>query len=96
LNLYLYPVLLLTYLSLQAGPEAGGSSYYNSFTPLCETKQEEFATNHFIELMQHLTLNPGKFDDLVTPLVETFNLWLGDADTVSSIVNAIVEQVSCS
>lgn len=63
---------------------------------MCETKQEEFATYHFIELMQYLTLNPGKFDDLVTPLVDTFSLWLGDADTVSFIVNAVVEQVSCS
>jgi hypothetical protein len=90
-------VLLLTiYLSLQAGPEEGGSSYYNSFNPMCETKQEEFATDHFIELMQHLTLNPGKFDDLVTPLVDTFSLWLGDADAVSSIVDAVVEQVSYS
>jgi polyadenylate-binding protein-interacting protein 1 len=60
-----------------------------------ETKQEEYTTNHFIELMQHLTLNPGMFDDLVTPLVDTFSLWLGDEDIVSSIanaVNAIVEQ----
>jgi hypothetical protein len=89
-------VLLLTaYLSLQAGPEEGGCSYYDSFNPVCETKQEEFGTDHFRELMQHLTLNPGKFDDLVTPLVDTFRLWLGDADTLSFIVNAIVDQVSC-
>lgn len=95
--LYLFPVLLLTtYLSLQAGPEEGGCYYYNSFNPVCETKQEEFETNHFIELMQCLTLNPGKFDDLVTPLVDTFSLWLGDADTVSFMVNAVVEQVSCN
>jgi len=100
LFLYLFLVLLLTiYLSLQAVPEEGDCSYYNSFNPVWETKQEEYTTNHFIELMQHLTLNPGMFDDLVTPLVDTFNLWLGDADTVSCIanaVNAIVEQVSCS
>lgn len=83
-------------LWLQTAPEEGDSSYYNSFDPTCETKQEEFATNHLLELMQDLTLNPGKFDDLVTPLVETFSLWLGDADTVSSIVGAIVEQVSFS
>lgn len=89
-------LLLTIYLSLQAGPEEGGCSYYSSFNPMCETKQEEFETNHFIELMQHLTLNPGMFDDLVTPLVDTFNLWLGYAGTVSFIVNAVVEQVSCS
>lgn len=99
--LYLFPVLLLTvYLSLQAGPEEGGCSYYNSLNPVWETKQEEYdTTNVFIEFMQHLTLNPGMFDELVTPLVDTFNLCMGDADTVSSIanaVNAIVEQVSCS
>ena len=92
-------LLLTIYLSLQALPEEDGCSYYNSFNPVWETKQEEYTTNHFIELMQHLTLNPGMFDDLVTPLIDTFSLWLGDADTVSSIanaVNAIVDQVSCS
>jgi hypothetical protein len=88
--------LLTTNLSLQAAPEEGDCSYYNSFNPTYETKQEELATNHLLELMQHLTLNPGKFDDLVTPLVDTFSLWLGDAGTMSSIVNAIVEQVSYS
>jgi hypothetical protein len=46
--------------------------------------------------MQRLTLNPGTFDALVTPLVDSFGLWLGNADTVSSVVNAIVEQVSYS
>ena len=88
-------LLLTIYLSLQAEPEEGGC-YDSSFNSMCETKQEEFATNHFVELMQYLTLNPGKFDVRVTPLVDTFNLWLGDADTVSFIVNAVVEQVSFS
>ena len=95
--LYLFPVLLLTiYLSLQAGPEEGGSSYGDSFNSVCETKQEEFTIDDFFELMHHLTLNPGKFDDLVVPLVDIFYHWLGNADTVSSIVNAVVEQVSYS
>lgn len=76
----------------EAEPEEGGCYYYSSLNSMCETKQEEFATNHFVELMQYLTLNPGKFDVRVTPLVDTFNLWLGDADTVSFIVNAVVEQ----
>lgn len=89
-------LLLTIYLSLQAGPEEGGCYFYSSFNPMCETKQEEFATNHFIELMHYLTLNPGKYDDLVTPLVDTFSLWLGEADKVSFMVNAVVEQVSCS
>ena len=89
-------LLLTIYLSLQAEPEEGGCYYYSSLNSMCETKQEEFATNDFVELMQYLTLNPGKFDVLVTPLVDTFNLWLGDADTVSFIVNAVVEQVSFS
>lgn len=78
--------------SEEAGPEEGGSSYDSSFNSVCETKQEEFATDGFFELMHHLTLNPGNFDDLVAPLVDIFYLWLGNADTVSSIVTAVVEQ----
>jgi len=82
-------------LLLQAAPEGNDCPHYTSPSSTSETKQQ-FATNHLIEVMQHLTLNPGKFDDLITPLMYTFSLWLGDADTVSSIVNAIVEQVSCN
>jgi hypothetical protein len=90
-----HPVLYLTSnLLLQAAPETDDGPLYNSSNPASQNKQEQIATNHLIEVMQHLTLNPGKFDVLITPLVDTFSRWLGDAEKVSSIVNAIVEQVS--
>ncbi|XP_069674729.1 polyadenylate-binding protein-interacting protein 1 isoform X2 [Periplaneta americana] len=73
-------------------PEGGDCLRYNLASPTSQTTPEQVATNHLIEVMQHLTLNPGKFDVLITPLVHTFSLWLGDKNIVYSIVNAIVEQ----
>jgi hypothetical protein len=86
---------LASNLLLQGVPEVHDGPLYNSSNSVSEDKQEQIATNHLIEVMQHLTVNPGKFDVLITPLVDTFSRWLGDGDKVSSIVNAIVQQVSC-
>ncbi|PNF41737.1 Polyadenylate-binding protein-interacting protein 1 [Cryptotermes secundus] len=76
----------------EAAPEGGNCSLYNSLNRTADTRQEQFPTDHLIGVMQHLTLNPGTFDDLITPLVDTFGLWLGNAETLSSVVNVIVEQ----
>ncbi|XP_021928250.1 polyadenylate-binding protein-interacting protein 1 isoform X3 [Zootermopsis nevadensis] len=73
-------------------PVTGGGPHHNSSNPASENKEELITTNHLIEVMQHLTVHPGKFDVLITPLVDTFSCWLGDEDKVSYIVNAIVEQ----
>jgi hypothetical protein len=84
-------------LLLQAAQETtGDGSHYNSSNQASENRQEQIPTNHLIEVMQHLTLNPGKFDVLITPLVDTLICWLGDQDKVSFVINAIVEQVSCN
>ncbi|XP_023719901.1 polyadenylate-binding protein-interacting protein 1 isoform X2 [Cryptotermes secundus] len=77
---------------IKAAPEGGNCSLYNSLNRTADTRQEQFPTDHLIGVMQHLTLNPGTFDDLITPLVDTFGLWLGNAETLSSVVNVIVEQ----
>ncbi|XP_069674731.1 polyadenylate-binding protein-interacting protein 1 isoform X3 [Periplaneta americana] len=77
---------------IKTPPEGGDCLRYNLASPTSQTTPEQVATNHLIEVMQHLTLNPGKFDVLITPLVHTFSLWLGDKNIVYSIVNAIVEQ----
>lgn len=76
----------------EAPPEGGDCLRNNLTSPTSQTTPEQVATNHLIEVMQHLTLNPGKFDVLITPLVHTFSLWLGDRNIVYSIVDAIVEQ----
>ncbi|KAJ4450137.1 hypothetical protein ANN_01544, partial [Periplaneta americana] len=81
---------------IKTPPEGGDCLRYNLASPTSQTTPEQVATNHLIEVMQHLTLNPGKFDVLITPLVHTFSLWLGDKNIVYSIVNAIVEQVCSS
>jgi hypothetical protein len=81
---------------LQAAPDGGNCSLYNSLNQTSDTGQEQLPTDYLIGVLQRLTLNPGTFDDLVTPLVDTFGLWLGNADTVSPVVNTIVEQVSYS
>lgn len=86
---------LISNLLPQPTPVTGGGPHHNSSNPASENK-ELITTNHLIEVMQHLTVHPGKFDVLITPLVDTFSCWLGDEDKVSYIVNAIVEQVSCN
>jgi hypothetical protein len=80
-------------LLLQATPDGGDCSLYNTLNRTSDTGQEQLPADQLIGVMQHLTLNPGKFDVLITPLVDTFGLWLGNAVTASSVVNAIVEQV---
>ncbi|XP_021928244.1 polyadenylate-binding protein-interacting protein 1 isoform X1 [Zootermopsis nevadensis] len=80
------------YLVFKPTPVTGGGPHHNSSNPASENKEELITTNHLIEVMQHLTVHPGKFDVLITPLVDTFSCWLGDEDKVSYIVNAIVEQ----
>jgi hypothetical protein len=82
-------------LLLQAAKETGDGSHDNSSDQASKNKQQ-IPTSHLIEVMQYLTLNPGKFDDLITPLVDTFSDWLGDEEKVSFVVKAIVEQVSCN
>lgn len=76
----------------EAAPEGGDCSLYNPLNQTSDTGQEQLPTNHLLGVIQQLTLNPGTFDALVTPLVDSFGLWLGNADTVSSVVDAIVEQ----
>jgi hypothetical protein len=81
-------------LLLQATPDGGDCSVYNTLNRTSDIGQEQLPTDQLIGVMQHLTLNPGKFDVLITPMVDTFGLWLGNADTAPSVVNAVVEQVS--
>ncbi|KAG8237602.1 hypothetical protein J437_LFUL012401, partial [Ladona fulva] len=50
------------------------------------------AKSHMCELMDNLTKNPGDFDQSLTPLKDTFTVWLQDPNVVHSIVDAIIEQ----
>ncbi|KAJ9587606.1 hypothetical protein L9F63_018988, partial [Diploptera punctata] len=72
--------------------EVGNSLSYDVSSQSYQRDSVDIALNQISEIVDHLTLNPGRFDDLIHPLTETFKTWLSDVDICYFIVDMIVEQ----